>query len=82
MKRWMNDYWSEQKVGELWGHHPCIVFLMAQTSLDRVQDARDFLLIAKEKMSFYNEEFYCYQPNQVIARMGKYDITSRLVGCA
>lgn len=73
-----------ERIGELWGHGELyMVFLMAQMSMDEAQDSKvcptDFLLIAKKKMSLYNEDFYCYHPNQIIANMDHYDIPSYLV---
>lgn len=57
---------------------------MAQMSMDKEQDTKypiDFLLIAKKKMYFYNEELCCYHPNQMIADMGPSDITDHLMSC-
>jgi len=58
-------------------------FLMAQMSMDKEQDTKeypiDFLLIAKKKVYFYNEELCCYHPNQKIANMGQSDVTNHLM---
>lgn len=72
------------RIGEFWGHGEiCMVFLMAQISMDEAQDSQVcptcFLLIARKKMSLYNEDFYCYHPKQIIAKMDHYDIPSYLV---
>lgn len=86
MNKWMNDYWSnkQEDKGAL-GHHLCILFLLAQMSMDREWDSKlcllDFSLIAKKKMYFYNVELRYYYLNQMIANMGPSDTLSHLVWC-
>lgn len=86
MNKWLNDCWSnKQEDKRALGHHLCILFLLAQMSMDRERDSKVcllyFSLIAKKNMYFYNEELRYYYLNQMIANMGPSDTMSHLVWC-